>query len=262
MTDQTIFMGDFVAASDIAIELNGSITVNITSGSWFASALELWKYLIYAYNDYATTTVTVGMSDTGVITMTHGGASFTVVVSTGSSAEFLAALGLSLVTEMQSGAAFVTLPVSNFFAPVFPLATYSIGTFESDGYTARASNGLVYSMQGIYQEYRELSVAFDYTDATHAELETWRNLVYDRLAIGRSVCLFLDSGQITAVVPTGVNVITAGESLVLPAPPETLASNRIVLYSEDTLLTGDDLKFAVRRHFPYYEAQSVAWELV
>lgn len=260
MSDQMFVAGDVVFSVATVIEINNTTPVSLPAGSWFANGYELWSYLIRAYNDDAATSVTVALGVNGAVTVTHGGSDFTVLADSGDVARAVTALGLVTASETQSGATFVSEPIGGWLAPVFPLVAYDIGANTTEGYTAITADGSVYSLAGEFTEYRDLTLAFDYTDASYTELHRWKELINDWLRYGRAMTLCLDHDLVPSGVPTEPASLVYGESLTLGAAPDRVATQRVVEYSDDTILRADVVRFRVRRPFTKYLNTNPAYE--
>jgi len=265
--DNTIFLGDILITETTTIDLAvdaSNVNFVLGAGTWFANAYEMWKYLLGVSNPSTGFDVTVTLDATGTVTMDVGFViEFEITVDV---AAVWAALGLAASYTYEASGTFTTPNVlPSFFAPAFPLVSYIKSVSSDDRYTDRSQTGVLYSLVGNYQEMREMEVALDYRVGAGAdsliEKDLWEELWESYWLIGRSVTVYLDGEDIVSGIPDGVNALSAGESLTFGSAPDKLSYKRVVEYTDDTVAVADAQKFYLRRVFPAYGDQNIAWEL-
>lgn len=258
--DTVYFIGDWTASIDCSITVDTE-TVAVSQYSWFANAYELWRYIIGSYNTTKPDTAKVTMNSDGTVLLSgFTTTSVYISVASGVASGIGDVLGIDGAANPQGSNQWLTGVISGFFAPAFPVVKYERGVEQWAGTTIRAEDGAIYSMRGFTQQYRTIELAFDYRDSDLTERTDWESLVTDYWLIGRSVTLYLDSTTLVSIPDDATSLVNA-EVLVLGDSSGGFKFNRVVEFMDDAVMLGDSAKYYLRRHFPIYENQNVAYEV-
>lgn len=238
----TSFTGD--AAFDLFTYTPGpSHTVTIKAGSWFASALHVWLYVLGQANTALSTSYTVTLDpDTRVLTFT-GSPVVTVPDVPG--------LGFA------AGSATLTTSAAldGVFSPLWPIVNLSYGVENLTGYSAAAQDGTMYSLAGAWQETCSLSVSIDRTAGAWSEYTAWVYLWHTYWLRGRFVVLYIDSDDLpttdTAAITPGLLLQVAGGDY---GDKPAHMFNRLVENADRRDIT-DDVTYYVKRN------NTAAWTL-
>lgn len=255
------FIGDWTASIECEVTVDTE-AITITQYSWFANPYELWRYIIESYNTAKPDTAEVQLNSDGTVLLSgFSASSVSISVTGGSGSGIGTALGITGATNPQTSNQWLTETIAGFFAPVFPIVRYERGVDQWEGTTLRAEDGTIYSMRGFTQQYRTVEVALDYRDSDLTERLAWETLVTDYWLVGRGVTLYLDAESLVSAEPTNTETLTNGEVLVFGESPAGFKFNRVVEYMDDAVMLGESTKYYLRRHFPIYEDQNVAYEV-
>jgi hypothetical protein len=246
---RAVFMGDIMLPAGASILVNGTHTVSLTPGSWFASALHFWQYILADANTWLVTTYAVTLNpETRVLTVTG---SPTVVVPT--------------IPDIGWAAGSQTLTTSTaltaVFHPAWPVVSLTHSAENQTGNTTLAQDGTAYSIRGEYQRYLALSIPIDRMSGTWDEYRRWVYLWQNYCMHGRALCFYKDSAELptaaTARLGTGWALQYAAADSSNASPVHTLS--RLVEHADRRDITSN-INFLTRRGIPAY-ADDQAWYL-
>ena len=234
------FSGD-TAVDNIAYN-NVSHSVTITAGSWFASALHMWLYVLGQLNTAEGLSATVTL-DIDTRTLTIAGAPVCVVPD-------IAGIGYAPGTQTLG----VSSELTSVMSPVWPLPAISFGVENLTGKAAVAHDGTTYSLAGASQETCAITVSIDRMSGEWTEWLQWAAIWHDYWLQGRYVCVYVDSEELpddaTGLIAPGIALQFAGATDAQPVHRLT----RLVENKDARDLT-DNLSFSVRRE------NTAAWQL-
>jgi hypothetical protein len=238
----TSFTGD--AAFDLITYTPAApYDVTINAGSWFASALHVWLYVLSTVNTAMSTSYAVTLdADTGVLTFTG---SPTVDVPDVPGLGFAA--GSATLTTSAA--------LDGVFSPEWPIVSLTYGVENLTGYSTVAQDGTPYSLAGAWQESCSLTVAINRAGGAWQEYQAWLYLWHTYWLRGRFVTLYIDEDDLPT---TATGFITPGIILqyaqgALDTKPVHMF-NRLVENINTRDLT-DNIGFSIKRR------NTAAWVL-
>lgn len=186
-------------------------TLDIAAGSWFATPLNALAYALEQFNidgDYSLGTLAFSIE-------TDAGADQGKVTVTGFAGTLLIDLGSDLNTRLAlpsvaTAPPYTTGAMAGVFWATFQVSEYTRSSELIDGGSTRGFNGSVFSVRGLVQPKRDISVLLDMR-AGRTEWLGWVAMWEDYWRLGKSVAFYLDSTQL----PTSGSDIGDGESLVV-----------------------------------------------
>lgn len=233
-------MGDIVFYTGgevtISMTVSGPATYEhsevITPGTWFASPLHFWQWLVSQWNantvgDEMSVELVADPEDTnyGKFKVTPETGLGTITALSVTIPEVYAACGLASATvDLGAGNTVKYTGVAPYVLTFFwPVAVYNRRVDVLSGYTDYAEDGTVYSTEGEHQEMHELSFALDRYNG-YDEVSRWLALWTYFWARGRSVAFYLDNLALPTVWAT-----TLGDGLSLVSEPvNDLSFDRLV----------------------------------
>jgi hypothetical protein len=236
-----VFMGDIVFTDDAAFVFTApgpvTHTVDITGGSWFASALHLWLYLLSQANTAFSTSYTVTLDETTRVLTFTGSPVCDVPDVDGIG--FAAGVGTTLTTSAA---------LAGVFSPVWPIISLNYGVDNLTGYSAAAQDGSTYTLAGAWQETCNVRMFIDRTNGTWSEYTAWQYMWHTYWLQGRFVVLYIDSDDLPT---TAAGTITPGVLLqyavgAVDTKPVHMF-NRLV-ENADRRDSTDDIRFHVKRN--------------
>jgi hypothetical protein len=248
-----VFMGDVVFETDatFTFTIAGPVTydVNILAGSWFASALHLWLYVLSQANAGLSTSYTVALDpETRILTFT-GNPSCDVPTVDG--------IGFASGSQTLTTSA----ALDGVFSPVWPIVSLSFAVDNLNGGACAAADGTMYTYHGAAQEKCSVSLFVDRTSGAWSEWQAWLYMWHTYWLQGRFVVLYIDEADVAALTATGR--LGTGIALQFSAgqtgDDAVHRFSRLVENANRRDLT-DRLTFYVRRGIPEENADQ-AWYL-
>ena len=186
-------------------------TLDVAAGSWFATPLNALAYALEQFNldgDYSLGTLAFSIE-------TDAGANQGKVTVTGFAGTLLIDLGADLndrlaLPSVATAPPYTTGAMAGVFWATFQVSEYTRSSELIDGGSTRGFNGSVFSVRGLVQPKRDISVLLDMR-AGRTEWLGWVAMWEDYWRLGKSVAFYLDSTQL----PTSGSDIGDGESLVV-----------------------------------------------
>lgn len=247
-----VFMGDIVIEEDVTFTFTISgptvHALDVVAGSWFASALHLWLYVLSQANANLSTSYTVTLDpDTRILTFTG---------SPSCNVPDLAGCGFA--QGAQTLATSAALP--SVFSPVWPIVSLSFAVDNLSGYGAAAQDGTLYALAGAAQEECSVTVPIDRMSGNWDEWYAWAAIWHAYWLQGRSVTLYIDEADLptTATGRLGTGIVLqfgGGEMDKQPVHRFT----RLVENANRRDLT-ENLRFYCRRGIPESNSDQ-AWFL-
>jgi len=196
----SLFMGDCLADMEYEFEVyyDGiyQSTVSLQKGSWFANAWVFWAWMavqigsggaeprLYmggSFDDRITRQMLVAILDN----------LYTTVCVTGSGT-FLDEIGYPNYASYEAYAPNCT------WHTTYPISQFDRGMVNLDGTTTRGHNGTNYSIRGLTQGHRRISVTLDQTVSEQYDRNCWLEIWRKRWRVGRSVsCWPLFADELT-----------------------------------------------------------------
>lgn len=246
---QSTFLGDILFRASTVLEITVTVagpttytwTDTVLPGTWFASALHLWQYMVYQWNQnmpaaagQMAVTLVSDPEDANygkfLITPDLGwGAISDMQFEVGSQ---YAEMGItdgggSWSTGPEAGA-FYTVAAQHILSPYWPPREYTRGMDALNGYSALSQDGTAYSIAGTSQETVKLSITVD-RNSDYTETDAWVALWADRWTRGRAVTFYMDRSDLPTVWAATVG---RADVLTLAEADKSIDFKRLVEYKE------------------------------
>jgi hypothetical protein len=259
----SLFMGDCLADQEYEFEVYYdaiySSTISFQKGSWFANAWVFWAWManqigsgdaeprLYMggpYDDRLTQQMLVGLLDN----------LYTVTCVTGNGGTFLDEIGYTDYGTYGD----VFVPNATWHT-TYPISQWDRGVASLDGSTTRGQDGTNYSIRGLTQGTRRVSVLLDQTITEQYDRNCWLNIWRKRWRVGRAVsCWPLFADELT----NGTYTDTAAgpdydpsqfgrfEILVCTPSAEEHWKTRRLVEAKNSVAIQDEYDFFIRQDVP------------